>query len=240
MFEANPSIRRISQENVTGNSLTFNGVINRTGVLLLLTGVTFALTWRGLQSGELPVGVGLLGAIAGLVLALIIIFTRATNPILIGSYAVTQGLALGVISYFANLRYPGIALQAVAGTVGCFGVVLWLYSMRVLRATPMFTKVIVASLIAIFALYAVDMIAGLFGHPLEIVRGNSNMAIGIACVIVLVAALSFVIDFDAIETAVNEGVDARYGWHFAFTLLVGLVYLYIQILNLLSKLRSRN
>ena len=128
MFEANPTIRRLPQAQVIGDALTFNGVINRTGILLLTTGITFALTWKGLQSGDIPAGAGMVGSIVGLVLALVIVFTRATNPILIGSYAVAQGVALGTISYFANLKYPGIALQAAAGTNGCFTIVLWLYS----------------------------------------------------------------------------------------------------------------
>jgi uncharacterized YccA/Bax inhibitor family protein len=178
--------------------------------------------------------------LVGLGLALVIIFTRATNPVLIGAYAATQGLALGVISYFANQRYPGIALQTVAGTLGCFSVVLLLYSLRVLRATPVFVKVISAALIGIVALYAVDLVAGFFGHPLEIVRGNSTGSIGVTAVIVVIAALSFVIDFAAIEQAIDQGVDVRQGWHFAFALLVGLVWLYLEILRLLSKMRSRN
>lgn len=240
MFEANPTIKRLSDQGIVTTPLSYNGVIHRTGALLLITCVTFALTWRGLQSGELPAGIGLGGSIVGLVLALIIIFTRATNPILIGAYALSQGVALGTISYFANLRYPGIALQAVGGTLGCFFTVLWLYSLRVLRATPLFVKVISAALIGIFALYLVDLVAGLFGHPLEIVRGNSTMSIAITAGIVLIAALSFVIDFATIEESVQRGVDARYGWHLAFCLLVGLVWLYIEMLRLLSKLRSRN
>lgn len=240
MFEANPTIKRLSQEDVVTEPLTYNGVIHRTGTLVLLTSIAFGLTWRGLQSGQVPVGIGMIGSIVGLVLALVIIFTRATNPLLIGAYAPCQGAALGTISYFANARYPGIALQAVGGTFGCFFVVLWLYSMKALRATPVFVKVISAALLGIMALYLVDLVAGLFGHPLEMVRGNSGLSIGITAVIVLVAALSFVIDFAAIDEAIERGVDVRQGWHFAFALLVGLVWLYVELLRLLSKLRSRN
>ena len=169
-----------------------------------------------------------------------IIFTRATNPILIGSYAATQGLALGTISYFASLRYPGIALQAVAGTGACFSIVLWLYSMKVLRATPVFVIVISAALLGIMALYLVDLVAGLFGHELGLIRGSSNLSLGISAVIVIVASLCFVIDFAAIEEAIEHGADAKQGWHFAFSLLVGLVWLYLEILRLLSNLRGRD
>lgn len=220
--------------------LTFNAVINRTGTLVLATGATFVLTWRGLQSGSVSPTLGIVGAIVGLVLGLFIAFTRSTNPIAIGAYAVAEGALLGTISYFANLRYPGIAMQAVGGTLGCFFVVLWLYSMRVLRATPMFVKVVSAAIVGIALLYIVNLVAALFGHPLGIVTGNSTLSIGLSAVIVVVAAISFVIDFAAIEQAVNEGADEREGWYFAFGLLVGLVWLYIEILRLLTKLRSRD
>jgi uncharacterized YccA/Bax inhibitor family protein len=89
-------------------------------------------------------------------------------------------------------------------------------------------------------LYLVNIISSLFGHPLEIVTGNSTLSIGLSAVIVIIAAISFVIDFAAIEQAVEEGADDRAGWYFAFALLVGLVWLYIEILRLLTKLRSRD
>lgn len=240
MFQANPTIRRLGQEGVVTDPLTFNGVVHRTGALLLITAVTFMLTWRALGTGDLSPAMGFGGSLVGFALALIIIFTRATNPILIGAYALSQGLALGTISYFANQRYPGIALQSVAGTLGCFSVVLCLYSARVLQATPVFVKVITSAILGIALLYLVDLVAGFFGHPLDIVRGNSLASIGLSGVIVLIAAISFVIDFAAIESAVEQGVDSRQGWRFAFTLLVGLVWLYLEILRLLSKLRGRN
>lgn len=240
MFEANPTIRRISDERIASGSLTYNQVINRTGVLLLLTSVTFALTWRGIQTEQISPVVGFAGSILGFVLGLILAFTQITNPIMIGAYAICQGAALGTISVFVNARYPGIALQAVGGTMGCFLTVLWLYSMRVLRATPLFTKVIIGSLIGIAVLYGVNFIMSLFGVPLGIVTGNSGLSIGLSLFIVAIGALSFVIDFAAIEQAVAEGIDEKYGWRFAFGLIMGLVWLYLEILRLLMKMRSRD
>jgi len=240
MFDANPTIRRLGNAGVVTNPLTYDGVVHRTGALLLVTAITFALTWRGLITGAVSPEMGMIGSLAGFVLALIVIFSRATNPFLIGAYALCQGLALGTISYYANQRYPGVALQAVAGTIGSFSVVLALYSLRVLRASPTFVKVIMSAILGILALYVVDLVGGFFGYPLDAVRGNSGLSIGISAVIVLVASLSFVIDFGAIEQAVNDGADASQGWRFAFSLLVGLVWLYIEILRLLTKLRSRN
>src|SRR3954471_8020082 len=98
MFQANPVIKRVTDERALAGALTYNGVINRTGILLLTTSVTFALTWRGLQSGELSPAVGLGGLIIGLVLGLVISFTRITNPFVIGAYALCQGVALGTMS----------------------------------------------------------------------------------------------------------------------------------------------
>lgn len=240
MFEVNPAIKRLSSSRSLEGTLTYNGVINRTGVLLLATGVSFVLTWKGLQSGAVSPSLGMIGLVIGLVLGLVIAFTRATNPFLIVAYAVAEGTMLGTVSYFADQRFPGIALQAVGGTLGCFCVVLWLYSLRVLRATPMFVKVIMGAMIGVALLYLVDLVAGLFGHPLGFLNGNSGLSIGISGAIVVLASLSFVIDFAAIEQAVENGADERDGWQFAFALLVGLIWLYIEILRLLSKLRSRD
>lgn len=240
MFEANPSIRRLRNEGVVDRPLTYNGVIHRTGALLLITGVAFAFTWNGLQTGEIQPGIGFISSIVGLALALVIIFARLTNPLVIGAYAVAEGIALGTISYYAEHRYPGVALQAVAGTFGCFLVVLCLYSMKVLRATPTFVKVITAAILGFAVLYLADLVAGLFGHPLGLLHGSSTLSIGITAAAVLVASLSFVIDFAAIDAAVEAGVDQRQGWRFAFTLLVGLIWLYIEMLRLLTKVRGRN
>ncbi len=240
MFEANPVIQRVSKESSGSGTLTYDGVVHRTGFLLLLASVAFALSWRGLESGALPAAAGLGGLIIGVILALVISFSRSSNPFLIGAYALSEGVGLGVISSFVNARYPGIALQAVAGTMACFLGVLCLYGAKVLRATPLFTKVITAAILGIGLLYLTDMIAGLFGHPLAIIHGSSMFSIGISVVVVLVASLAFVIDFAAIESAIADGVEASEGWRFGFALLVGLVWLYVEMLSLLMKLRSRD
>ena len=185
-------------------------------------------------------GAGIFGAVVGLVLALIIIFTKSSNPFLISCYAAAEGVALGAFSYLAEIRYPGIAAQATAGTMGCFLSVLVLYRTRILKASPAFTKILVSAMLGITLLYVGDFVSGLFGHPFSVVHGNSNLSIGVSVIIVLVAALSFVIDFAQIEEAVQSGADARYAWRCSFGLIVGLVWLYMEILRLLMKSRSRN
>jgi uncharacterized YccA/Bax inhibitor family protein len=240
MFQVNPIVKRISDTRTMAGTLTYNGVINRTGALLLATGVAFVLTWRGLENGSVSPALGLGGLVIGLILGLIITFMRVTSPLLIVPYALAQGTMLGTISYFVNQRYPGIALQAVGGTLACFSVVLWLYSMRVLRATPMFVKIVVGAIIGIALLYLVNIVASLLGHPLGFLTDNSGLSIGLSAAIVIIAAISFVIDFAAIEAAIQDGADERAGWYFAFALLVGLIWLYMEILRLLTKIRSRD
>jgi uncharacterized YccA/Bax inhibitor family protein len=240
MFQANPTIRRLGHEGAVTHPLTYNGVIHRTGVLLLITALTFGLTWRGLETGQLPPSVAIGGMIVGLVLGLVIAFTRITNPLLIATYAAAEGVLLGAVSYFANQNYPGVALEATVATMGCFLVVLWLYSIKVLRATRTFVKVISAALFGILAIYLVSMVSRLFGHPITFLHDSSPLSIGISVAIVVVASLSFVLDFAAIDEAVDQGADARQGWRFAFCLIVGLVWLYLELLRLLLKLRGRD
>lgn len=239
MFNANPAIQRLSNDRASG-TITIDGVIHRTGFLLAITGVSFWATWQGIQAGSVPAGAGIAGILIGFVLALIISFTRTANPILISSYAVAEGVGLGTISYLVNRAYPGIAASAVTCTMGVFLSTLVLYRMRILRATPTFVKVLTGAILGVSVLYLVNLIAGLFGHPLEIVVGNSMGSIALSGFIVLIAALSFVIDFNEIELAVENGADASYAWRCSFGLLVGLVWLYIEILRLMMKLRSRN
>jgi uncharacterized YccA/Bax inhibitor family protein len=239
MFNPNPAVQRIDTPTGAG-TITFDGVIHRTGFLLVLTGLAYYATWQGVLSGSIPESAGWIGSIVGFVLALVIILTRTSNPFLIGTYALTEGVALGALSLFAEMKYPGIAAQATTGTFGCFFAVLALYRMRVLRASSTFVKVIMAAMLGIVLLYVADLVAGLFGAPFEIVHGNSPMSIGISAAIIIVASLSFVIDFAAIEEAVDQGADASFAWRCAFSLLVGLVWLYVEILRFLAKLRSRD
>jgi uncharacterized YccA/Bax inhibitor family protein len=239
MFKPNPAVQRIDSDSSTG-TITFDGVIHRTGFLLVLTGLAYYLTWQGVLNGSMSIGAGFGGAIVGAILAMIIIFTRSSNPFLISAYALAEGVSLGAISIYAEFRYPGIAAEATTATFGCFLAVLALYRFGVLRASPMFVKVIMVALLGIAALYLVDLVAGLFGHSFGFIHDSSPLSIGISAVIVLVASLSFVIDFAAIEEAVDQGADARYAWRCAFSLLVGLVWLYVEILRLLTKMRSRD
>jgi len=246
MFDANPILTRTTNERRVNGVVTFDNIINRTGILVLVTMATYALAWAGMGAngigGIAPESFGTVAVVASLgslVLGMYIIFARSCNPVLISLYAAAQGILLGTVSRVADMRYPGIAFETATSTFVIFLLVLGAYRLRILRATPLMMKIIVVGSIGVLALYLINMVGGFFGHSLEIVNGNSNASIGVSVFIVILAAISFVLDFARAEAAVNYGADEAYSWQIAFGLLVGLVWLYLEILRLLSKTRSR-
>lgn len=244
MFESNPILTRVT-DHVDGGRITFNSIINRTGILVLIAMAAYAVSWVGTGGGftgiapEAFMGFTTIGAVAGFILGLVIIFTQSCNPWLIGTYAAGQGFLLGTVSRLADLRYPGIAFQTAGATFLVFFLVLGAYRIRVLRLTPLMGKIILVGLIGVAGIYVLSFIGGLFGHSLGIVNGNGNGAIIFSVLIVALAAISFVLDFARAEAAVESGVDDRFSWRIAFGLLIGLVWLYMEILRLLMKLNSR-
>jgi uncharacterized YccA/Bax inhibitor family protein len=225
-------------------AMTLDDVVVRTVALLLVTGIVGALSWAFLTDGPL-MGLAILGSsIAGLVLVLVISFARITNPLLIVAYAALQGVLLGVVSRLYEERFSGIVVQAVAGTFAVFAVMAVLYKFRVLRATPKFTRFVIGALIGIVALSLINWVAAIFHHNLGLVDYNIQgqgkvawTAILFSLAAVAVAALTFILDFDAVEQGVRYGLPERYAWYCAFGLLVGLIFLYWQILRLLGYAR---
>jgi uncharacterized YccA/Bax inhibitor family protein len=167
---------------------------------------------------------------------------RITNPLLISLYAILQGVLLGVVSRVFEEAYPGIVVQAVAGTFGVFLVMAVLYRFRVLRATRKFTRFVLGALFGVVILSLVNYFLSLFGHNLGYeyyapTDKAGGLAIVFALVCIVVGALTFILDFDAVEKGIQYGLPHRYAWYCAFGLLVGLIFLYWQILRLLRYLR---
>ncbi len=223
-------------------AMTLDDVVVRTVALVALTGVAGAFSWIFLKSGAW-LGIALFGSvIAGLVLGLVIAFTRITNPAVISLYAVLQGVLLGVASRQFEQAYPGIVVQAVAGTFGVFLVMAVLYRFRVLRATPKFTRFVIGALIGVVVLSLVNWLFSMFGHNLGYeyygpTEKAGGLAILFAVVCIIVGALTFILDFAAVEDGIRFGLPHRYAWYCAFGMLVGLIFLYWQILRLLGYLR---
>jgi uncharacterized YccA/Bax inhibitor family protein len=228
----NPVIERADERRDLG----VNDVAGRTVVLIGVTVVTAAISWNTLEAAAWT-GFALIGSsLATLALAFFITFRQVTNPLVIGGYALLQGVFLGVVSRQLEQQFPGIVAQAVVGTFGVFLAMAVLYRLRILRASRRFTRVVVGALFGILALSLVDLVLRLFGGGLGIYR-PSTVGVVFAIICVVVGALTFIIDFDQVERAIALGLPRRYGWYLAFGLLVGLIFLYWQILRLLSYVR---
>jgi uncharacterized YccA/Bax inhibitor family protein len=221
--------------------MTIDDVVVRTAGLLAVLGISGALAWAMVPDRLLlPVWIG--AAMGGLILGLIIAFARVANPAVIIPYAIVQGVFVGIVSKFFENRFDGIVLQAALGTFGLFFIMAMLYKARVIRATPMFVRVVMSALIGVVGLILLNFVLSLFGINTGL-RGDADggggaLAIGFSIVVIIIASLTFVLDFAQIEEGVREGLPKKYAWLSAFGILVGLVWLYLEILRLLSYLRD--
>ena len=224
-------------------AMSLNGTVNKTGLMLLLLVGAAAFTWSKFTGPEsLPQVTPWLmtGAIGGLIVALITIFKKTWAPVTAPAYAVLEGLFLGGISAMFEARFPGIVMQAVVLTFGTLFALLAAYRSGLIKATENFKLGVVAATGAIFVLYLVGFIASLFGKPFAFLHDSSWLSIGISAFVVVIAALNLVLDFDFIESGVEHGAPKYMEWYAAFGLMVTLVWLYLEILRLLSKLQSRD
>jgi uncharacterized YccA/Bax inhibitor family protein len=219
-------------------ALTIDDVVTKTAITAgaaLVAGVLTALAGPAFAWVVLP------AFIVGLVVALIVIFKQSTSPGLIMTYSIAEGIALGGISGIFNNIYPGIAAQAVIGTAGVFVGMLVVYKTGAVRVTPKFTKWLMGAMIGVVVLMLANFVAGLFtpgGLGLRDAQANPVLAIGFSLVVIGVAAFSLLLDFDQADQAIRAGVPAKFAWYIAFGLMTTLVWLYIEILRLLSYLRQ--
>ncbi|MGH3544365.1 MAG: Bax inhibitor-1/YccA family protein [Mycobacteriales bacterium] len=223
--------------------MTLDDVVVRTVALLGITGITAALAWLLLPDSAAITGIALLGSVLiGLGLGLVISFKQITNPYVIGGYAVVEGVLVGVVSkFYAEQFDSGIILQAVVGTFGVFFAMAALYKLKILRATPTFVKWVTGALFGFIALAVLNLGLGLFGVNDGAglgLRDGSTMAILFSLFAIGLAAMTFILDFGMIEQGVAAGVERRYAWYCAFGILVGLVWLYLEILRLLGYTRD--
>jgi uncharacterized YccA/Bax inhibitor family protein len=225
------------------NRMTLSGTVNKTGVLLICAIATAGWTWHSyLQSHDasdvaLPMLVGLFG---GLIVSMVTIFKKEWSPVTAPIYALLEGMVLGGFSAVLDQRYPGIGIQAVSLTFGTLFVLLLAYSSRLIRVTQKFRLGVVAATGGIFMFYMLQMLLGFFGIQFTSINGSGIFGIGFSLVVVAVAALNLVLDFDFIEQGVQVGAPKYMEWYGAFGIMVTLVWLYLEILILLSKLRNRN
>jgi len=182
----------------------------------------------------------LLGIIGGLIACLVGTFKPTTAPVAGPLYALLEGLALGAISQVIELRYPGIVANALLLTFGVLGLMLVLYTTRTIRVTDRLVKGVVVATGAVFLVYMADMILNFFGFAVPYIHQSGPIGIGISLVIVGIAAFNLLIDFAVIEEGVGNGSPRYMEWYCAMALMVTLVWLYLEILRLLSKLRGKD
>jgi uncharacterized YccA/Bax inhibitor family protein len=213
--------------------ITVDDVVTKTAITAGAAIVAGTLTaWSGLYALALP------AFIVGLVVSLIIIFKQSSNPALVMTYSIAEGIALGGIAGIINQAYPGIAFQALVGTVGVFIGMLIVYKTGAVRVTPRFTKWLMGALIGVVVLMLVNLVAGFFIPGGMGLRDGGALSIVFSLVVIGVAAFSLLLDFDMADQAVRAGYPARFAWYIAFGLMTTLVWLYIEILRLLTYLRQ--
>ncbi len=230
-----------------GETMTVSGTVNKAGLLVLCCVATAAWTWNRFfgaatpQDGMAAVG-GLLavGAIGGFIVAMVTIFKKEWSPITAPIYALLEGLVLGGVSAMLEMRFKGIAIQAVALTFGTLIAMLLAYRSGLIKVTDKLRMGIVAATGGIAVFYLLQFILGFFGVHFNAVNGSGLIGIGFSFIVVIVAALNLVLDFDLIENGARYGAPKYMEWYGAFALMITLIWLYFEILRLLSKFRSRN
>ena len=246
---ANPALNTNTFTGVfekTGTEvMTLQGAVNKVFIMLFLLIFAAAYTWSKVYvspeainpAASSPWIMG--GAIGGFIVALITIFKKSWSAITVPIYSVLEGLFLGGLSALFEAQFPGIVMKAVALTFATLFSLLFAYKSGLIKPTENFKLGVVAATGGIALAYLVTFILGFFGINAGFMYDSSPLSIGISLIIVVVAALNLVLDFDFIEQGAKAGVPKYMEWYAAFGLVVTLIWLYIELLRLLSKLANR-
>ena len=221
-----------TNQNVVGATMTLEGTVNKTGILL-------ALCVGGAFFGWNAPALALPAIIIGFVIALFTIFRPKNAPYTAPAYSAIEGVALGAITMVFESQYPGIGIQAIGLTFGILASLLFCYKSGIIKPTENFRLMIFSATMGIFLLYLISFIMSFFGNSIGFIHSNGLFGIGFSLFVVGIAALNLVLDFDFIEEGSEAGLPKYMEWYGAFSLMVTLVWLYLEILRLLAKIRSR-
>jgi uncharacterized YccA/Bax inhibitor family protein len=225
----------------TQEKMTLGGTIGKTFVLFLILLGSALFIWLKFDNGVGIQNMTMIALIGGGIAALITIFVPKISPITAPVYATFKGLVIGGVSAHYEMRFPGIVIQVASLTLGVMFVLLVLYSMRLIKATDNFKLMVVSATGAIFVVYLINFILNIAFHTsVPYLHSNGWIGIGIGLFVVSIAALNLVLDFDFIENRAKRGAPKYMEWYSAFGLIVTLVWLYIEMLRLLAKFRSRD
>lgn len=240
---ANPVMNNLVQAErvLSAEPMTVSGAINKTFILFACLFVSAMYTWGLMANGYTDKAAMLCigGAIAGFILAMVIIFSRKAMQYLAPAYAIAEGFFVGGISAMFEATYTGIVFQAITATFAALLSMLLLYKMNLIRATEKFRSVIFISTLSVAVIYVIQIVASLFGRGIPQIFTSSNLGIAFSVIVVAIAALNLIIDFDFIERGAENMIEKHYEWYGAFGLMVTLVWLYLEILRLLAKLNDR-
>jgi uncharacterized YccA/Bax inhibitor family protein len=234
----------ILQDIVTHeNAMTVQGTLQKFGFLFLMVMGTAFYSWKEYADGGNVMPLILTGAIGGLVVAIVLIFKKEWAPFLAPAYALLEGLFVGAISAYYNAAFaeqaPGIVMNAVGLTFGTAIAMYLLYSFKIIKATAKFKAIIITATAGIAIFYVITFLLSFVGVSIPFLHEGSMMGIGFSVFVVAIAALNLILDFDMIEKGVELGAPKYMEWYGAFGLLVTIVWLYLEILRLLSKISKR-
>jgi uncharacterized YccA/Bax inhibitor family protein len=242
MKSGNPVLRSDTFDAVpAGERMTINGTINKTAMMLALVVITATYTWGRFTTAHDPAAIMPLvwtGAIGGLIFCLLTVFKTEWVAFTAPIYALLEGLVVGGLSAIFEVAYPGIVVQAVGLTFGVMAAMLLAYRSGLIQATEKFKLGVVAATGGIALLYLVSMVMSMFGKPIGFIHEGGTFGIVFSLFVVVIAALNLVLDFDLIKQGAEQGAPKRMEWYGAFALTVTLIWLYLEILRLLGKMRK--
>jgi len=226
-------------------TMSLEGSLRKIGLLLTLTLISaFATAVVCLNAGSNMIlyagAFALIGSISGFIIAMITFMSRPQNPVaLMSLYAILEGMLVGGMSLALEVSYPGIVFQAAFGTVGITATMYFMYASKIIRPTPMFNKVIGGLVLSIAFLYITSLALTMFtGYDVPFLHSSGPIGIGVTLFILIVASLTLISDFGFIEAGVKNGAPKRMEWYAAFGILISLIWIYIETLRLLAKLRT--
>lgn len=224
-------------------TMTERGTLNKFGIMLILLVAAASFTWKAASEGRDVTGWMIGGAIVGLILALIVSFRPQSSAYLVPLYALAEGVFLGAISAYFNDAFaekaPGIVMQAVGLTFGVVIAMFALYRFGIIKATQKFKAIVFTATAGIMMFYAISMILRLFDVQMPLIHESTTMGIVFSFIVVGVAALNLIMDFDMIEQGSAMGAPKYMEWYGAFGLMVTIIWLYLEILRLLAKFAGR-
>ena len=225
-----------------GDVMSINGTIQKTLLMLIMLIISASYTWGLTLQGftDKAQVLGIAGSIAALISIVIMYFAKKTSWLWATIYSVGEGFFIGLISLMFEKAYPGIVIQAVGGTFAAMFSMLLLYRAGLIRCTEKFRAVMMTAIASVFLIYLIQFVASYFGRGIPQIFTASPVGIVFSCIVVVIAALGFIMDFNFIEQGANRLAPKYWEWMGAVGLMTSIVWLYIELLQLLAKLNDRN